>query len=61
VSAEPAIAVIHADADCIVVCKPGGLLSVPGRGEAGRDCAKTGVDSASNRIRERVTGMVTSP
>jgi len=38
VSAEPAIAIIHADAHCLVVCKPSGLLSVPGRGEAGRDC-----------------------
>ena len=31
-------AVVHADAHCIVVCKPSGLLAVPGRGEAGRDC-----------------------
>jgi len=30
--------VLHADAHCIVVCKPSGLLAVPGRGEAGRDC-----------------------
>jgi tRNA pseudouridine32 synthase/23S rRNA pseudouridine746 synthase len=34
---EP-LAVVHADAHCIVVCKPSGLLAVPGRGEAGRDC-----------------------
>ena len=33
-----ALAVIHADAHCIVVCKPSGLLAVPGRGEAGLDC-----------------------
>ena len=32
------LAVVHADAHCIVVCKPSGLLAVPGRGEAGRDC-----------------------
>ena len=35
-SDEPVI--VHADAQCIVVCKPSGLLAVPGRGEAGRDC-----------------------
>ncbi|HKW85377.1 MAG TPA: pseudouridine synthase [Burkholderiaceae bacterium] len=29
---------MHVDAHCIVVCKPSGLLAVPGRGEAGRDC-----------------------
>lgn len=29
--------VLHADASLIVVDKPAGLLSVPGRGEAGRD------------------------
>lgn len=33
-----ALTVVHADAHCIVVCKPSGLLAVPGRGEAGRDC-----------------------
>lgn len=33
-----ALAIVHADAHCIVVCKPSGLLAVPGRGEAGRDC-----------------------
>lgn len=30
--------IVHADAHCLVVDKPSGLLSVPGRGEAGRDC-----------------------
>jgi tRNA pseudouridine32 synthase/23S rRNA pseudouridine746 synthase len=29
---------IHVDTECIVVVKPSGLLAVPGRGEAGRDC-----------------------
>jgi len=38
--------VLHADAHCIVVCKPSGLLAVPGRGEAGRDCL-------SERVRSR--------
>ena len=32
------LAIVHADAHCIVACKPSGLLAVPGRGEAGRDC-----------------------
>jgi len=32
------LAIVHADTHCIVVCKPSGLLAVPGRGEAGRDC-----------------------
>ena len=32
------LALVHADAHCLVVCKPSGLLAVPGRGEAGRDC-----------------------
>lgn len=30
---------LHADAACIVIVKPAGLLSVPGRGEHLRDCA----------------------
>ena len=33
-----ALAVVHDDAACVVVVKPGGLLSVPGRGEHGHDC-----------------------
>jgi tRNA pseudouridine32 synthase/23S rRNA pseudouridine746 synthase len=30
--------IVHADAHCIVALKPSGLLAVPGRGDAGRDC-----------------------
>jgi 23S rRNA-/tRNA-specific pseudouridylate synthase len=33
----------HVDAHCIVAVKPSGLLSVPGRGEQGRDCLITGL------------------
>lgn len=33
----------HVDDDLIVVDKPAGLLAVPGRGEAGRDCLSTRV------------------
>ena len=29
---------VHVDAACLVVVKPAGLLAVPGRGAAGRDC-----------------------
>ncbi len=34
---------LHADAQCIVVVKPAGLLSVPGRGAHLQDCASTRV------------------
>ena len=30
--------IVHADEHCIVALKPSGLLAVPGRGDAGRDC-----------------------
>jgi tRNA pseudouridine32 synthase/23S rRNA pseudouridine746 synthase len=36
---------VHADADCIVVVKPAGMLSVPGRGAALRDCVAARVRS----------------
>ena len=36
----------YEDADCIVAVKPSGLLSVPGRGEHGRDCLATRVQAA---------------
>lgn len=35
---EGEIAIHHADAHLLVCDKPAGLLAVPGRGEAGRDC-----------------------
>jgi tRNA pseudouridine32 synthase/23S rRNA pseudouridine746 synthase len=35
---QPALPLLHADDSLLVLCKPAGLLSVPGRGEAGRDC-----------------------
>jgi len=35
------INVVHVDAACIVVVKPGGLLAVPGRGEHLQDCVIT--------------------
>ncbi len=36
----------HADAACLVVDKPAGLLSVPGRGPDKQDCAATRVQAA---------------
>jgi tRNA pseudouridine32 synthase/23S rRNA pseudouridine746 synthase len=36
---EGALAVVHEDRDLIVIDKPSGLLSVPGRGDALADCA----------------------
>ena len=40
------LAVVHDDAACIVVVKPAGLLSVPGRGEQGQDCLSAQVQAA---------------
>jgi tRNA pseudouridine32 synthase/23S rRNA pseudouridine746 synthase len=47
VSASPAAdpAVLHADAGCVVVDKPAGMLSVPGRGEHLQDCVATRVQA----------------
>jgi tRNA pseudouridine32 synthase / 23S rRNA pseudouridine746 synthase len=38
-----ALDIIYLDADCVVVVKPSGLLSVPGRGEDGVNCLFTQV------------------
>lgn len=43
--APDALAVVHGDAACIVVVKPAGLLSVPGRGERLQDCVATRLQS----------------
>lgn len=40
------LALVHDDAACIVVVKPTGLLSVPGRGEQGQDCISALVQGA---------------
>jgi tRNA pseudouridine32 synthase / 23S rRNA pseudouridine746 synthase len=37
---------LYADASLLVVCKPAGLLSVPGRGEDKQDCVATRVQAA---------------
>jgi tRNA pseudouridine32 synthase/23S rRNA pseudouridine746 synthase len=43
--AEPAICVVHADAAIVVLHKPSGLLSVPGRGADKQDCLSTRVQA----------------
>ncbi len=43
--AEPAICVVHADAAIIVLDKPSGLLSVPGRGADKQDCLSARVQT----------------
>jgi tRNA pseudouridine32 synthase/23S rRNA pseudouridine746 synthase len=40
-----ALGVVHGDAACIVVVKPAGLLSVPGRGEHLQDCVASRVQA----------------
>jgi tRNA pseudouridine32 synthase/23S rRNA pseudouridine746 synthase len=35
---EPALEIVHLDADCLVALKPSGLLAVPGLGPNGHDC-----------------------
>ncbi len=37
-SVDDALAVLAVDADCLVVAKPAGMLSVPGRGPSSQDC-----------------------
>ena len=39
------LAVVHDDAACIIIVKPGGLLSVPGRGEHMQDCVASRVQA----------------
>jgi tRNA pseudouridine32 synthase/23S rRNA pseudouridine746 synthase len=46
--------VIYTDDDIVVVNKPGGLLSVPGRTPAGKDCVAT-------RLRGMYPGMIPQP
>ena len=44
-TATRTLTLLHVDAHCIVALKPSGLLSVPGRGEAGRDSLAARVQS----------------
>jgi tRNA pseudouridine32 synthase/23S rRNA pseudouridine746 synthase len=43
--AQPAICVVHADAAIVVLHKPSGLLSVPGRGADKQDCLSARVQA----------------
>lgn len=49
---EPWLDIIHADDDILVINKPSGLLSVPGKPESHRDCLET-------RVREKYIGART--
>ncbi len=42
---------LHADTSLVVVCKPAGLLSVPGRGDDKQDCVASRVQAAYNDAR----------
>ncbi len=42
---------VHADASLLVVCKPSGLLSVPGRGADKQDCAASRVQAVYDDAR----------
>ena len=44
--ASDAVTFLHADASLLVVCKPAGLLSVPGRGADKQDCVASRVQAA---------------
>ena len=43
--AEPGICIVHADAAIVVLHKPSGLLSVPGRGADKQDCLSARVQA----------------
>ena len=45
------IPILHADTDLLVVDKPAGLLSVPGKGEALADCLITRLEAAFPTVR----------
>jgi tRNA pseudouridine32 synthase / 23S rRNA pseudouridine746 synthase len=46
-----ALSFLHADASLLVVCKPAGLLSVPGRGADKQDCMAARVQAAYSDAR----------
>ena len=46
--------IVYSDAEIVVINKPGGLLSVPGRGPDKQDCAV-------NRLRRMFPGMIDQP
>nr|WP_321512884.1 RluA family pseudouridine synthase [uncultured Pseudodesulfovibrio sp.] len=51
---EPGLKVLHADKHIVVVNKPSGLLSVPGKGDANQDCVVS-------RLREMFPGCIEQP
>ena len=48
---DDAIAILLVDADCVVVSKPAGMLSVPGRGPLLQDCALSRLQSRLGDLR----------
>lgn len=65
-SPAPPIGILHEDDDLLVVNKPAGLLSVPGRGLARTDCVETrlallrpgGFVRATHRLDEATSGVL---
>ena len=51
---EPGLDVLHQDAHIVVVNKPSGLLSVPGKGEANQDCVVS-------RVRAMIPNCIEQP
>ena len=51
---EPLLEIVHEDPDFVVVDKPSGLLSVPGRGPEKRDCV-------ASRVRTLYPGCIEQP
>jgi tRNA pseudouridine32 synthase/23S rRNA pseudouridine746 synthase len=49
-----ALQIIFADTDLVVICKPSGLLAVPGKGEENQDCAAA-------RIKKLYPGCIDQP
>jgi tRNA pseudouridine32 synthase/23S rRNA pseudouridine746 synthase len=51
---NPAIEILYRDEEIVIINKPGGLLSVPGRGPQKRDCA-------ASRLRHLLPNMLAQP
>ena len=53
-NAESTIDIVYGDTEIVVVSKPGGLLSVPGRGPEKQDCL-------ARRLQQRFPAMIEQP
>lgn len=54
VKGQESLHILYQDSDCLVVNKPGGLLSVPGRGPDKQDCVVS-------RVRGQLPGILEQP